>query len=196
MNLSTTTMKRMVKVAITGSALSVALVFTAFLHKPSTEPALAFMGSTETAVFAGGCFWGLQTAFDELPGVIGTRVGYAGGTMSTPTYGQVVAGHTGHAEAVEVVFDPSRLSFEQVTRHFFKRHRPKSDEPYDSYRKRAYRSAIFVSNPAQREVAERIRNEFVERNAGGKPVATLIEDASNFLEAEAYHQNYLAKCAH
>ena len=190
------TMKRLIALFVGLAALTGVLVFATRQAQLKAAPASAFTGPTETAVFAGGCFWGLQAAFDEMPGVVSTRAGYAGGSSINPTYEQVVAGKTGHAEAVEVVFDPARVSFEQVARCFFAHHRSTSDEPETSYRKRAYRSAIFVSSSAQREVAERVRDEVVERNAGEKPVATLIENATTFWEAEAYQQKYLAKCAH
>ncbi len=159
-----------------------------------TDEALV-AGPTETAVFAGGCFWGLQAAFDKLPGVVRTRVGYTGGSWSNPTYEQVVSGQTGHAEAVEVVFDPSQASFADLTRYFLANHRSGRDEPEDTYRTRAYRSAIFVGNDDQRELARSIVDEAAASNGSAKPVATLIENASTFWEAEAYHQKYLSQCA-
>lgn len=151
-------------------------------------------GPTETAVFSGGCFWGLQAAFDKLPGVISTRVGYTGGHTSNPTYEQVAIGTTGHAEAVEVVFDPARVTYEEVVRYFFRHHRFTGAESEASYRKRPYRSEIFVNNDEQRKTADRVRSEFVGKLGGVKKVATLIDDAGRFWEAEAEHQMYLSRC--
>jgi methionine-S-sulfoxide reductase len=189
-------MKRIFSIAIFTVGLAMALVFASMRDEVPAMGQVQFAGPTETAVFAGGCFWGLQAAFDKLPGVVKTRVGYTGGTTSNPTYEQVVAGKTGHAEAVEVVFDPSRISFEGLARHFFKHHRPTSDEPESTYRTRAYRSTIFASDEVQRAVARRLVAAFAERNTSDKRIGTLIEDATTFWEAEAYHQKYLAQCAH
>lgn len=189
-------MKRIPALAVMAAGLAAVLVSTAMRHDDPTTGEAPFAGVTETAVFAGGCFWGLQAAFDEVPGVVSTRVGYTGGTTSDPTYGQVVAGKSGHAEAVEVKFDPDRVSFEELVRHFFAHHRPWSDEAEATYCKRAYRSAIFVNNERQRECARRLVAEMVEQNVRGQPVATLIADATTFWGAEAEHQKYLARCAH
>jgi len=160
-----------------------------FAGVPVNEPA-----RLETAVFSGGCFWGLQAAFDKLPGVFSTRAGYTGGAAKNPTYERVVSGGTGHAEAVEVMFDPEQVSYEQLVRYFFQHHRPWSDEPEASYRTRAYRSAIFVAHRGQREIAERIRRELALEDSHPRPAATLIEEAGPFWEAEAYHQKYLSNC--
>lgn len=161
---------------------------------PAADPRAS--GPAEVAIFAGGCFWGLQAAFDKLPGVIHTRAGYTGGETAEPTYEQVVAGRTGHAEAVEVEFDPQQVKYEELLRCFFAHHRATSDEPEATYRTRAYRSAIFTTSGHQHELAARLVAEMAESNPGPKPVATLLESATKFWEAEAYHQKYLAQCAH
>lgn len=155
-----------------------------------------FAGPTETATFSGGCFWGLQAAFEGLPGVVATRAGYTGGRTDNPKYEQVITGKTGHAEAVEAVFDPEQVSYEQLVRHFFAHHRSTSGEPAANYSTRAYRSAIFIHSPGQRETAERVVSQVVEENQRPEPVATLIEEAGPFWEAEDDHQNYLARCTH
>ncbi len=188
-------MKRIFSLVVVAAGLAAALAFTSMRSGTPPIKTAPFTGPTETAVFAGGCFWGLQAAFDKLPGVVRTRAGYTGGTTSEPTYEQVVAGQTGHAEAVEVVFDPRRISFEELARSFFNHHRPTTDEPAATYRTRAYRSAIFASDDIQREVARRLVAEFIASNTSAKPVATLIEGAATFWEAEPYHQKYLAQCA-
>jgi methionine-S-sulfoxide reductase len=156
---------------------------------PQAEPV-----PTQTAVFAGGCFWGLQAAFDKVPGVVRTRVGYTGGTSADPTYSLVAAGKTGHAEAVEVVFDPHRVSYAQLVEYFFNHHRFLRDEPGADYRTRPYRSEIFVKGPGQREVAERVRREVVARNHTDLPMGTLVEESATFWEGEAWNQKYLAGC--
>lgn len=149
---------------------------------------------TECAVFAGGCFWGLQAAFDELPGVVHTRAGYVGGLLANPSYEQVVSGETGHAEAVEVTFDPGQISYERLVRYFFAHHRYESNESDSKYQTRPYRSEIFVQNASQRAVAEKLRLEMSSQTTAGKHVTTLISDAGRFWEAEAYHQKYLSRC--
>lgn len=189
-------MKRFLCLAALVSGLTALVAMALQRDEPATAGLAPFMGPTETAVFSGGCFWGLQAAFDKLPGVVRTRAGYTGGTTSHPTYEQVVAGGTGHAEAVEVVFDPGRLAFSELVRYFFQHHRATSDEPEITYRTRAYRSAVFVSSVTQREAARQILADFIESKPSGKPVATLVEDATVFWEAEAYHQKYLAQCVY
>lgn len=157
------------------------------------EPSEKF-AATERAVFAGGCFWGLQAAFDQVPGVVRTRAGYTGGHSSNPNYEQVVAGQTGHAEAVEVTFDPGQISYERLVRYFFAHHRYEIDEPDSKYQTRPYRSEIFVQNASQRAIAEKVLAEISPHVAAGKRLATSIGDAGRFWEAEPYHQKYLAQC--
>ena len=189
-------MKRIYFLILVAAGLLAAMAFTPSRSRTPAVTRAPFSGPTATAVFSGGCFWGLQAAFDKLPGVVSTRAGYTGGATSEPTYEQVVAGQTGHAEAVEVVFDPSRISFEELGRSFFRHHRPTSDEPAATYRTRAYRSAIFASDDVQREIARGLVADFAANNTSTKPVATLIENATTFWEAEPYHQKYLAQCVH
>lgn len=155
---------------------------------------VAAVTKTDKAVFAGGCFWGLQAAFDKLPGVVSTRVGYVGGQTANPTYEQVAGGMTGHAEAVEVVFDPGRTTYEEVVRYFFKHQRFTTNDPAVRYRTRPYRSEIFVTGADQRRVAERMRTEISSSMEPTKKVSTLIEDAGRFWVAEAGQQKYLSRC--
>lgn len=162
----------------------------------AVDPAVTFAGPTERAVFAGGCFWGLQAAFDELPGVVRTRAGYTGGKVGHPTYSLVVAGGTGHAEAVEVVFDPARVSYADIVRHFFRRHRVPGEITDSRYFTKPYRSSIFVGDAVQRAVAGQIRAEIAAQRPDAGIVGTLIEDTKPFWEAETEHQHYLARCAH
>jgi peptide methionine sulfoxide reductase msrA/msrB len=145
------------------------------------------------AVLAGGCFWGMEEILRKIPGVIDTEVGYTGGTSAEPRYGDVKTGTTGHAEAVRVTFDESKLSYEDLLGYFFRMHDPTTKNRQGNDIGTQYRSAIFVYSDAQRETARRV----IERvNASGKwrsPVATQVETAGQFFPAEDYHQDYLVK---
>jgi methionine-S-sulfoxide reductase len=150
-------------------------------------------GKRETAILAGGCFWGMEEIIRDIPGVIDTEVGYTGGTTKNPVYEQVHAGATGHAEAVRVTFDPARLSFEDLLGWFFRMHDPTTPNRQGNDIGTSYRSAIFFTSEAQRQTAERVKERV---NASGKwkrPVVTEITPASEFYRAEEYHQDYLQK---
>lgn len=148
----------------------------------------------ETAILAGGCFWGMQDILRKVPGVLKTDVGYAGGTTSSPTYSDVSSGTTGHAEAVRILFDPARLSYEDLLeKWFFRMHDPTTKNRQHNDVGTQYRSAIFVLNAKQREVA---KQAIVHAQASGRwksPIVTQIEEAGPFTLAEEYHQDYLAK---
>lgn len=145
------------------------------------------------AVLAGGCFWGVEHLLRELPGVIETRVGYAGGTVENPSYQEVCTGHTGHAEAVQITYDPGRLNYEEILRYFFRLHDPTTLNRQHNDVGTQYRSAIFVQDDDQRRVAERIVREVDESGDFDRPVVTSIEPAGTFWVAEEYHQDYLIK---
>ncbi len=140
----------------------------------------------ETAIFGAGCFWGVQLEFDAVEGVTQTRVGYAGGTVNAPTYEQVCTGRTGHAEIIEILFDPSKVSYGSLVRLFFDLHDPTQLNRQGVDIGTQYRSAIFVTSEAQRAVAEAIKAEI-------RGAITLIETHTVFWPAEDYHQKYLAK---
>ena len=143
------------------------------------------------ATFAGGCFWGMEDILRKIPGVLETRVGYTGGTLAKPTYRDVTTGTTGHAEAVEVVFDPSRISYEELLRYFFRMHDPTTRNSQGHDVGTQYRSAIFTHDDEQRRAAERVKAE-VERSGKWKgPIVTEIVPAGPFYVAEDYHQKYL-----
>jgi peptide methionine sulfoxide reductase msrA/msrB len=149
---------------------------------------------TETAILAGGCFWGMEEILRTVPGVVATDVGYAGGTTSGPSYEDVSSGATGHAESVRVVFDPAVLAYEDLLeKWFFRMHDPTTKNRQGNDVGSQYRSAIFVTSDAQRAAAERV----VQRvNASGKwqaPVVTEIASAGPFTPAETSHQDYLQK---
>jgi peptide methionine sulfoxide reductase msrA/msrB len=148
---------------------------------------------TEAAILAGGCFWGVEHLFRELDGVLETEVGYTGGESKNPTYRDVVTGKTGHAEAVRIVFDPRRVSYEEILRYYFRLHDPTTINRQGNDVGTQYRSAIFVADERQREVAERVRREVDESGFWKSPVVTTIEPAGLWYGAEQYHQDYLIK---
>ena len=140
----------------------------------------------ETAIFAGGCFWCVESDFEHLEGVIEAQSGYTGGELRNPTY----RNHEGHLEAVRVTYDPARVSYAQLLRHFWRHHDPLDDGGQFCDRGHAYRPAIFVT-PAQRDAAEASKAE-AER-ALGRSVVTPIRPATHFWPAEEYHQDYYRK---
>jgi peptide-methionine (S)-S-oxide reductase len=145
----------------------------------------------EKATFAAGCFWGVEADYRRLPGVLATRVGYTGGHTENPTYEAVCSHTTGHAEAVEVTFDPEQVTYEQLLDVFWGAHDPTqlNRQGYDVGDQ--YRSAIFFHSPEQEEAALRTKAEVQARTSD--TVVTLIEPAPEFYEAEDYHQQYLEK---
>ncbi|MDB5688104.1 MAG: Peptide methionine sulfoxide reductase MsrA [Rhizorhabdus sp.] len=145
----------------------------------------------EEAIFAAGCFWGVQYYFDQIPGVTGTTVGYSGGTTEDPTYEEVCSHGTGHAEAVMVEFDTSILSFEDLTRHFFRLHDPTQLNRQGPDVGDQYRSAIFYVSESQKETAERVRDELQPQF--DDPIVTVIEPVGPFYRAEEYHQKFAEK---
>lgn len=148
----------------------------------------------EQAIFAAGCFWGVQYYFDQVPGVVNTTVGYTGGTTEDPIYEDVCTHTTGHAEAVLVEFDPKKVSFEVLCKHFFRLHDPTQLNRQGPDIGDNYRSAIFCVTDEQKEVAEKVRDEVQPKFK--EPIVTQIELAGPFYEAEAYHQKYTEKTGH
>lgn len=146
---------------------------------------------TETAIFAAGCFWGVEAAFRLVPGVRATAVGYTGGTVPGPTYKDVCTGRTGHAEAVEVEFDPAAVSYADLLEVFWASHNPTTLNRQGPDVGTQYRSAIFFHSPEQHSAAIASRDAHQERLP--KPVVTEIAPASAFYRAEEYHQRYLEK---
>lgn len=144
--------------------------------------------SQQHAYFAAGCFWGVQYYFDQIPGVTSTRVGYMGGHTQNPTYEEVCTHTTGHAEAVEVVFNIDELSYEILVRHFFRLHDPTQLNRQGPDIGDSYRSAIFYIDDTQLKTAEQIRSE-VQPNYK-LPIVTQIAPAGEFYEAEEYHQKF------
>jgi peptide-methionine (S)-S-oxide reductase len=153
--------------------------------------------SYQKATFAAGCFWGVEAAFRRIKGVVGTRVGYTGGTTPSPTYQQVCSGRTGHAEAVEVTYDPAIVSYEQLLSVFWEIHDPTQLNRQGPDTGTNYRSAIFYHTPEQKAAAETSRDRL---QASGtykqRKIVTEIVPASTFWPAEEYHQQYYEKCGH
>jgi len=149
----------------------------------------------EVATFALGCFWGAERRFWQTPGVVSTAVGYTGGTTVDPTYEQVCSGLTGHAEAVQVTFDPAQTSFEALLRVFWESHNPTQGMRQGADVGTQYRSAIFTHSDAQREAAGRSQDAYqAALDAAGRGlITTEIVPATAFYLAEEYHQRYLAK---
>ena len=145
---------------------------------------------TETAYFAGGCFWGVEYLMQPKKGVLKTAVGYMGGHVDAPTYEAVCGGRTGHKETTEIVFDPTITSFEELARFFFEIHDPTQANGQGPDIGEQYESFIFYTNDAQKAVAEKLIAELV---AKGFAVATTLEAAGKFWRAEEYHQDYYRK---
>ena len=141
----------------------------------------------ELATFGAGCFWGVEAAFGETPGVTATRVGYAGGHAANPTYEEVCFGRTGHTEVVEVTYDPSKISYGALLDVFWKTHDPTAQT------KRQYRSLIFYHTPAQRAAAMKSKQQLSQSGKYSRPVVTEILPAPTFYAAEEYHQHYYQK---
>lgn len=148
----------------------------------------------ETAVLAGGCFWGMEDILRKIPGVLETEVGYAGGATSGATYEQVKTGRTGHAESVRVTFDPTQISFaDLLEKWFFRMHDPTTPNRQGNDVGTQYRSAIFVASPEQQRVAEEVKARVEKSGKWRRPLVTEIVAAGPFTPAEDYHQDYLEK---
>ena len=146
-----------------------------------------------TAVFAGGCFWCVEADFDKVDGVVSTISGYTGGTVANPTYKQVSHEKTGHYEAVKVTYDPDKVSYDDLVDYYFHHIDPTDAAGQFCDKGDSYRSAVFVANPDQREVAETEVEMIDHSGVLDKPVVTKILDAGTFWPAETYHQDYYKK---
>ena len=145
------------------------------------------------AVLAGGCFWGLEEILRGIPGVVKTEVGYAGGTTLDATYEEVSTGTTGHAEAVRIVFDPERLSYDELLGYFFRMHDPTTPNRQGNDVGTQYRSAIFYADENERRIAETVKARVEASGKWNRPIVTEILPATKFWPAEEYHQHYLEK---
>lgn len=149
------------------------------------------LSNTQTAYFAAGCFWGVQAAYDMVPGVITTTTGYIGGNTQNPTYRQVCSGNTNHTEAVEVVYDPNKVSFDKLLKVFFLIHDPTQINRQANDYGTQYRSAIFYTTDQQREITAKYIESLAASHIYNKPIATQVQPADTFYRAEDYHQKYL-----
>jgi peptide methionine sulfoxide reductase msrA/msrB len=146
----------------------------------------------ETAYFAAGCFWGVESVFKGLDGVLETEAGYMGGSVKNPTYRQVCDGGTGHAETVRVVFDPGKISYERLLSYFWRLHDPTTPDRQGPDIGDQYRSAIFYDNESQKKAAEKSKEEFDRSGVFKDKAVTQIVRAADFWPAEAYHQDYFS----
>jgi peptide methionine sulfoxide reductase msrA/msrB len=147
----------------------------------------------ETAILAGGCFWGMEEIIRKIPGVTKTTVGYSGGTTANPTYEDVCTGTTGHAESIQVEFDSTRLSYEKLLAYFFRMHDPTTLNRQHNDVGTQYRSAIFYTSEAQKQTAESAKARWDKSGKFNRPITTEITAAGKFYPAEEYHQKYLVK---
>ena len=160
----------------------------------NTDVPLAKSGGSQTAVFAGGCFWGTQAVFERVKGVTKTTVGYSGGTANTATYDQVTTETTGHAESIEVVYDPSKLTYGQLLRIFFSvAHDPTQLNRQGPDVGTSYRSVIFYGNPDQERIAKAYIAQLDAAKVFSGPIVTQVVPLKGFYRAEEYHQDYALK---
>jgi peptide-methionine (S)-S-oxide reductase len=177
--------------AVLSLTIAATLVANPPIPAPSTDLPLAKKPGKETAVFAGGCFWGTQSVFERVKGVIKTTVGYSGGSANTATYKQVVTETTGHAESVEVVFDPSRITYGQLLRIFFSvAHDPTTLNRQGPDVGTSYRSVIFYANDDQKRLAQAYIAQLDEQKVFPSKIVTEVTPLKGFYRAEDYHQDY------
>jgi len=149
--------------------------------------------TTAKATFAGGCFWCVEADFDKVPGVVSTTSGYIGGTVANPTYNQVSSKHTGHAEAVEIVYDPTKVSYEKLLEYFWRTIDPTTKDRQFCDAGSPYRTAIFAHDEAQLKAAQASRAALEKSKPFKDPIVTEIVKATTFYPAEDYHQDYYKK---
>jgi peptide-methionine (S)-S-oxide reductase len=170
---------------------------SAALASPAAAPALDAVSSSataDTAVFAGGCFWGIEAVFDHVKGVNSAVSGYAGGDVANPSYEQVSTGDTGHAESVQVIYDPSQVSYGKLLQIFFSvAHDPTQLNRQGPDHGTQYRSAIFYMTPQQQQVAESYIKQLTAAKTFSRPIVTQVSKLKGFYRAEEYHQHYLAQ---
>ncbi len=151
------------------------------------------MTQTETALLAGGCFWGMEDIIRKIPGILATEVGYTGGQLANPRYADVKTGTTGHAEAIRVEFDPGKITYREVLSYFFRMHDPTTLNRQGNDIGSQYRSAIFYLTDEQKRIAEQAKREVELSGKWKRPIVTEIVAATPFYPAEEFHQDYLEK---
>ncbi len=147
----------------------------------------------EKAYFGAGCFWKVQYVFSKVPGVIKTRVGYTGGSTDNPTYKEVCSNSTGHAETVQVEYDPAKVSYQKLLTVFFANHDPTTLNRQGPDHGTQYRSVIFCTNAQQKKEALAYKEQLTKDHKFKSPIVTVIQDATPFFDAEEYHQDYFIK---
>jgi peptide-methionine (S)-S-oxide reductase len=179
----------------TTAALALALCALSGLGLAQTAgaPTAATGGRSASAIFAGGCFWCMEPPFDKLAGVISTTSGYTGGTKVNPTYEEVSAGRTGHTEAVKVVYDPAKVSYEKLLDVFWRNHDPLTADAQFCDHGNQYRAGIFYGNDEEKRLAEASKAALEKSGRFKKPIVTEITPATAFYPAEDYHQDYYVK---
>ncbi len=158
-----------------------------------TDNGAAGAVNQQKATFGAGCFWGVEAAYRQIPGVLSTTVGYLGGAFQNPTYHDVCTGRTGHAEVVQVVYDPSRVTYDDLLTVFWENHDPTTLNRQGRDVGTQYRSAIFYHGDSQKEAATSSKDERERSGRYQRPIVTEITPATDFYEAEDYHQQYLEK---
>jgi len=174
-------------------ALLLISLFPFYPAMAATSGPLTPWNHVEQATFAGGCFWCMQPPFDKLKGVISTKAGYTGGQKSQPTYNEISAGGTGHAESVQIEFDPSKISYQQLLDVFWRQINPTDAGGQFVDRGSQYRTAIFYHNDKQRQLAEQSKTALAASGRFSKPIVTRIVPEATFWPAEEYHQHYADK---
>ena len=164
------------------------------LPDPAVDAPLASIKGEQIAVLAGGCFWGVEAVFEHVKGVNGVRSGYAGGSANSANYGQVSTGQTGHAESVRIIYDPSQITFGRLLKVFFSvAHDPTELNRQGPDTGTQYRSAIFYANEEQQRIARAYIDQLNQAKVFERPIVTEVSSLEAFHEAEAYHQDYLAR---
>jgi peptide-methionine (S)-S-oxide reductase len=175
------------------AACSSATASVARIPDPAVDAPLASSKGEQTAVLAGGCFWGVEAVFEHVKGVTDVKSGYSGGSPAKAQYEEVGTGETGHAESVQITYDPSQVSYGQLLKVFFSvAHDPTELNRQGPDTGTQYRSAIFFANDEQKRIAEAYIKQLDKASVFGQPIVTQVTALKSFSEAEAYHQNYLA----
>jgi peptide-methionine (S)-S-oxide reductase len=182
-------MTRLLRHTRVGLPLAIAAGLLAFAWQPGPRS----IQDTRTAVFAGGCFWGIEAVFEHTRGVVSAVSGYANGDIPNPSYRQVTTGKTGYAESVRVTYDPSQVSYGQLLEIFFAVHDPTQLNRQGPDIGSSYRSAVFYMDDGQKRAAEAYISRLTDADRYEREIVTAVEPLKNFYEAEAYHQNYLAR---
>ena len=181
------------KAIIFGAGLALSLGTTAAWSSNATQQASAPAAGSAVAIFAGGCFWCMEPPFDKLDGVVSTTSGYTGGMRVNPTYEEVSAGKTGHTEALKIVYDPSKISYEKLLQVFWRNHDPLTANAQFCDRGSQYRAGIYYGNEEERQLAEATKAAIAQSGRFKQPIVTEIVAATAFYPAEDYHQDYYIK---